>query len=287
MQVVVLMAGSGKRFADARYKDPKPLIKVHGHPMVEYVVKLFPGEEDFLFICRNGRLRETNLGEVLRALAPNGKVVGIDGHEDGPVVSLVEAAEYIKEGEPVIVSYCDFFMHWDYDDFKKTMLQKNPASSAVCYKGFHPHLLGSNLYAGVRATEDGEILEVREKHSFTPNKMDTWQQAGVFYFSSGGLLKKYSKKLIASSERVNNEYYVSMLYNPMIKDGLTCAIYPVEHFCQWGTPEDLAEYNKNSALAKNAGTYGEGIRVSPAIAYWREFFVKNQGFFGTNLKRHD
>jgi hypothetical protein len=43
------MAGSGARFARAGYTTIKPLIEVDGLPVIEHVVRMFPGERDFLF----------------------------------------------------------------------------------------------------------------------------------------------------------------------------------------------------------------------------------------------
>ncbi len=286
MQIIIPMVGSGERFRSAGYKEPKPLIKVHGRPIIEYVVNLFPGEENFLFIVGDEDLKKTGLKKVLFSLKPRAKVMGIASHKRGPVFTLAQSVDYIEDKEPVIVNYCDFFMYWDYGDFKKTMKKEDPASCSSCYKGFHPHLLGQNFYAGVRLDPDRQILEVREKHSFTPDKMDTWQQTGTFYFRSGELLKKYSEKLLASGESLNGEYYASLLYNPMIEDGLRCTIYPVEYFCQWGTPEDLAEYNgwadavqsglaTPTVLKLDSSRYGKQESAELALRYWQEFFFKN------------
>lgn len=37
INIVIPMAGRGSRFAKAGYIKPKPLIDVHGKPMIEYV----------------------------------------------------------------------------------------------------------------------------------------------------------------------------------------------------------------------------------------------------------
>ena len=42
MQIVVPMAGSGRRFSDAGYKLPKPLLPVAGVPMVVQAVRDLP-----------------------------------------------------------------------------------------------------------------------------------------------------------------------------------------------------------------------------------------------------
>ena len=52
MQIVIPMSGFGERFRSAGYEVPKPLIEVDGSPILEYVVNLFPGEKDFIFICK-------------------------------------------------------------------------------------------------------------------------------------------------------------------------------------------------------------------------------------------
>ena len=38
LTIVVPMAGRGSRFADAGFKDPKPLIPVKGVPMIKLVI---------------------------------------------------------------------------------------------------------------------------------------------------------------------------------------------------------------------------------------------------------
>ena len=60
LNIVIPMAGKGSRFVQAGYKDPKPLIDIYGHPMIEYVVKnLTPScEHKFIFICQKSHLEK-------------------------------------------------------------------------------------------------------------------------------------------------------------------------------------------------------------------------------------
>jgi NDP-sugar pyrophosphorylase family protein len=41
------MSGMGKRFIDAGYFDPKPLIIVEGKPIIEHIINLFPNESKY------------------------------------------------------------------------------------------------------------------------------------------------------------------------------------------------------------------------------------------------
>ena len=55
--------------------------------------------------------------------------------------------------------------------------------------------------------------------------------------------KEYCGKLVESRETLKGEYYASMVYNFMVKDGKKVWVPDcVEQFCQWGTPEDLKDY---------------------------------------------
>jgi len=42
---------------------------------------------------------------------------------------------------------------------------------------------------------------------------------------------------------VNGEFYVSLAYKPLLAAHHSVAVYPLQHFMQWGTPEDVSEYN--------------------------------------------
>lgn len=242
MQIIIPMAGQGVRFQRSGYTEPKFLIRVEGQTVIEHVIDLFPEESDFIFICNVDHLKQSDIRATLKRKRPASKIVGIPPHKSGPVVTVMAASSYIKDKDSCIVSYCDFNLYWNYQHFKETIHNSLAEGAIVSYKGFHPHLLGSNLYASVRTDLQGRVVEIREKHSFTANKMDSWQSAGIYYFKSGEILKKYFFQLIERNITCNGEYYVSLVYNLMADDHLKSIVYPIEYFCQWGTPEDLEEY---------------------------------------------
>ena len=61
-------------------------------------------------------------------------------------------------------------------------------------------------------------------------------------------IKKYFQELIEKNISVNEEFYCSLIYNLMIRDGLKIGVYELEHFMQWGTPNDLREYKEWSNI---------------------------------------
>ncbi|MBP3196008.1 MAG: capsular biosynthesis protein, partial [Butyrivibrio sp.] len=86
-------------------------------------------------------------------------------------------------------------------------------------------------------------IEIREKYSFEADKKKAKHSPGVYYFKSGAIMKKYFQALVNAGDDLNGEYYASLPYNYMVKDGLKVWVPTnVDKFCQWGTPEDLADY---------------------------------------------
>ena len=92
---------------------------------------------------------------------------------------------------------------------------------------------------------------IQEKKPFTNDRMNEYASNGTYYFRTGAIMKKYFKKLMDLEMKVKNEYYVSMVYNLLVEDGLTVNIFEIEHMLQWGTPYDLEIYQNWSNYFKN------------------------------------
>jgi len=243
MKVVIPMSGMSSRFAAAGYDIPKYLIEVDGKRVIEHIVRLYPENSEFVFIINDKHKEETDILDVLDKLVEKKEIVTIPRHKKGPVFSVSEFDELIDDDEEVIINYCDFSIYWDYRHFKGFIDAVECDGCVICYTGFHPHMLGSDNYAFCRTDENNQILEVREKQPFTDDKMSEFASAGNYYFKKGSYVKKYFKQLMDEDININGEYYVSLIYNLLIRDGLDNRVYEVPYMLQWGTPGDLDIYN--------------------------------------------
>ena len=90
-QIIIPMSGIGERFIKAKYKLPKPLIKVAGKPIIAHVIDLFPGETEFLFICNEEHLKNKyyKMKETILKYCPTGKIFPIKPHKKGPVHAIL------------------------------------------------------------------------------------------------------------------------------------------------------------------------------------------------------
>jgi NDP-sugar pyrophosphorylase family protein len=251
MKVIIPMSGIGKRFLNAGYLDPKPLIEVDGVPMIYHVIDLFPGETDFTFICNDEHLEQTRMREILLKKIPTATIVSvpIEGRK-GPVHAVSFIFDQILDNEEVIVSYCDYGTQWRYNDFLQDMRRLEADGGIASYIGFHPHMLGSDNYAFMRHT-DLWVTDIQEKKPFTTDKMLEYASNGTYYFRSGVLVKKYFQMLMDLDMNLNGEYYVSLVYKLMIQDSLKVRIFEIEKMLQWGTPNDLEIYKIWSQFFSN------------------------------------
>lgn len=251
VQLVIPMSGVGKRFIDAGYADTKSLIVVDGKSIIQHVVELFDSPDDVIFICNELHLRDTNMRDVLELISPNCKILSVPNeNRKGPVDAVNQVAEHIDDGREVIVSYCDYGTSWNYAKFLKETREANSDGAIACYTGFHPHMLGSDNYAFVKM-EGSRAVAVQEKKPFTNNKMSELASNGTYYFKNGNILKKYFRELVDLGDSINGEYYVSLVYNLLIRDKLLVTTFLIDKMLQWGTPYDLENYRSWSNYFSN------------------------------------
>lgn len=245
------MAGHSRRFKQAGYATLKPFIDIDGKPMIGRVCQMFSPDDEFIFVCNREHLLNQDYRSILENVTPVYHIIEIEPHEYGPVYSALQAEDCITDAdEPIIISYCDFTMQWDYRQFLLKSAQYEGAMPV--FRGFHPASLGNTYYAYVRSREEMEMAGLREKSSFTDNRADEFASTGVYYMDSWKTFAHYAAELLEKRSSISMELYCSLLYNPMVRDGKRVSLFEVEKFICWGTPEDLEEYR-----------------------FWSEYFVKD------------
>lgn len=261
MHIVIPMSGLGSRFAKEGYNDPKPLIRVRGKPMIEHIVNLFPGETKFSFICNNQHLANTDMRNILTAICSTSTIYEVDVNDrKGPVHAVSQIFDKINDDEEVIVSYCDYGTVWDYCKFLKEIRERGTDGAIAFYTGFHPHMLRKDNYAYSLTDDNGYLISIKEKEPWYDDKLKEKASNGCYYFKSGSILKKYFKKFMDDGITINGEFYVSLVYNYLVEDGLKVYLFEIDKMLQWGTPTDLEDYIK-------WGQYFDKLKLSSQPEY--------------------
>ena len=243
MKIIIPMSGYGERFRRAGYQVPKPLIQVNKYKMIEHVIRMFSKEDEFIFICNKDHLekKEWELEKTISESCHKYSIVPINAHKLGPVYAVLMAKDFIEKEEPVVVNYCDFSCYWDWNKFQNDVLSKKCVGAIPAYKGFHPHTLGTTNYAYIKE-ENNMLIDIKEKEPFTKNRMNEYASSGTYYFSKGEILINSFEELLKRNLNVNGEFYVSLAYKIISENYKNIYIYPLQHFMQWGTPQDLEEF---------------------------------------------
>jgi len=254
MQIVIPMSGFGERFRAKGYTKPKPLIEIDDRSIISYVVDMFPDENNLIFICNEDHLNNASYGmeSHLKSICPSATVLGISPHKLGPIHAVNQIKNYLDVSQPVVVNYCDFTCYWDWQHFKQSVNDLKVDGAIPAYRGFHPHSLGSTNYAYMKET-NYRLQDIQEKQPFTDNRMQEFASSGSYYFKSADLMYQAFDWAVENNAHVNNEYYVSVAYQYLLKNNLETLVYPLQHFMQWGTPEDVAEYLEWSKVFRRMG----------------------------------
>jgi bifunctional N-acetylglucosamine-1-phosphate-uridyltransferase/glucosamine-1-phosphate-acetyltransferase GlmU-like protein len=265
MKIIIPMAGIGERFVKAGYIDPKPLINVNGKLIIEYIVEMFDIENDeFIFVINEEHANNTKMVEILNKLVKQSEIYIIQNHKKGPVYTLKNLN--VKNDEEVIITYCDNPYLWDYNDFKQSI--KNSDGCILSHVGFHPHRLSPTFMAYIKET-NGKLIEIKEKEPYTLNPIKEHASTGTYYFAKGEYVKKYFKQLMELDINYNGEYYVTLVYNLMVNDGLNVTIYDTDYVSVFGTPEEVQNFEAWQTILKSGVNTDDELVAS--YRYWENY----------------
>lgn len=273
MKIIIPMAGTGNRFVEKGYLDPKPLIKVNNKRIIEYILELFTKEDEIIFICNENHLKETNMKEVLESLRPDGKIVSIPQHKYGPVYTIKPYFNLIKDDEEVLICYCDNPFIWNRENFISYINKNKYDGCILTHTGMHPHTLNSTKMAFLQI-KDNIVTEIKEKECYTNNPLNEHASTGAYYFNKGYYIKKYFNQLMEMDLNYSGEYYVTLVYNLLIKDSLKIGFYDTKYVTVFGTPEEVESFEAWRIIL-NSGQVKTEKDLLDCYKYWKEYHENN------------
>ena len=231
MNVLIPMAGAGKRFFDAGYIFPKPLIEVDNKPMIQWVIESLNLNANYIFIIQKEHQKKYNISSVLRILKPNCKIIELDHITEGAACTTLLAKKFINNSNPLIIANSDQYIRWNSSKAIYNFNSKNLDGAILTFEAIHPK------WSYAKCDKDGFVLEVAEKKVISKNAT-----VGVYYWKHGSDYVKSAEEMIKKNIRVNNEFYVCPVYNEFISKKKKVKIHNVEEMWGLGTPEDLNNF---------------------------------------------
>lgn len=242
MNIIIPMAGMGKRMRPHTLTTPKPMVLVAGKPIVQRMVEDIvntSGEkvEEIAFIIspKFGEEVEKNLLAIAEGLGAKGRICY--QHEPlGTAHALLSAAESLTGN--VLLAFADtlFDAKFDFDAQKDAIIwtQKVDDPSA---------------FGVVKLNDKGEIEAFVEK----PAEFVSDQAIiGVYYFKDGENLKKELQRLIDEDIKLKGEYQITDAMDHMLKKGMKFYTDQVQEWLDCGNKDATVFTNQRILELKQA-----------------------------------
>lgn len=218
LNIVMPMAGRGKRFADAGYGTPKPLLPLHGRPMTEVVIdNLRPARPHrFVFLILREHAAAFGFDRHLKNWAPGSEVVYVESVTQGAACTVLLARHLIDTADPLMIANCDQWVDADVNEYLDTLDREAADGLIMTMWADDPK------WSFVRFGPSGGVTEVVEKQVVSNEAT-----VGVYNFRRGRDFVRAADAMIAQDLRVNGEFYVAPAYNPLIAEGQKVVVHNV------------------------------------------------------------
>lgn len=220
MKAVILAAGRGIRMRPLTLKTPKPLLKVNGKPILDYILESFPPEiEEVIIVVKYlGTQIKKHIGKKNRGM----KVKYVWGSDKGGAYSFIAAKKYLKN---------ERFLFIYGDEIPSPVDIKNCLVGDLSILVFKTQKPQTNGIAYLR--KDGTIGKIIEKPK---NSKSNLAVDGVMVLNTD--IFTYSPTLI------KGEYYFSTMVNAFIHDHKVFPVGARNFIGDITAPHDLVRIGK-------------------------------------------
>lgn len=227
LQVVIPMAGKGKRFKDADYAFPKPLLKVGEKTMIECVIESVPTHNDLYLVVR--KEMSDWLGTLKCVSDGNVKLIFSRDETCGAACTMILTRNYLDPNQPLLILDSDTIFT---SEALSTYLTYCQLSSRVANVYTFPSV--ERHFSYVSLDGDGLVSRVKEKEQISNHAI-----AGAYWFASSKLFMDAALSLIIYGEKQKGEFYISGVLQELVSNGQLVGAFEgkLADFNCLGTPE--------------------------------------------------
>jgi glucose-1-phosphate thymidylyltransferase len=261
MNLVIPMAGQGKRMRPHTLLTPKPLIPVGGKPIVQRLVEDIanmctePIEEIGFIIGDFGSEVEQQLIGIAEQLGAKGRIFYQEealgtGH-------AIYCAEPLLDG-PVIVAFADTLFRADF--------KIDPSLEGMIWV---KKIDDPSQFGVVKVNDQGLITDFVEKPKQYVSDLAI---IGIYFFGDGAHLKKELQYLMDNKVVKGGEYQLTDALENMKQQGVGFRPGTVDHWMDCGnknatveTNRMLLEFEKGSDLIHQGATIKDSVIIQPVM----------------------
>ena len=239
IHLIMPMGGGGTRFGNKGFDLPKPLISLQGMPFffwaVQSVLKRIE-VEDIIFVVLQEHVDNFDIDKKIWKFYPNAYIQIIPQVLNGPVFTCCEGIKQVDDDKPIVFNDCDHaFISSKFEHFCKSGVIKSVDGALLTFKSDNP------AYSYVRFDVTGRVIGTIEKQVVSKEAI-----CGAYYFRSKNVFVE------AVANYLNNctykEFFVSGVYNEMVKRNKNIVTFPIDEHITFGTPEEYGKVINDKRL---------------------------------------
>lgn len=236
IHLIMPMGGAGSRFFNDGFVLPKPLIEINDKPFFYWATKSiskYVDLADITFVILQEHINNFNIDDKILKYFPDANIVAIPRVLNGAVLTCMEGIKEINDDNPIVFNDCDHLFYCSL-------------FNEYCNNGNFDKIDGALLtfisedpkFSFLELDDNDNVIRTVEKEAISNKAI-----CGAYYFKNKNIFLNNANQYL--NECNYSEYFVSGVYNTMIKNKLIIKNFTVDSHLPFGTPEEY-EIAKNS-----------------------------------------
>lgn len=195
----------------SEFQYPKPLIDLHGKPLIEYVIEnisSIKGINNIYFIVNEATCSKYHLDNTISLLSEKAKIIYLKNTTSGAVCSVLMAIDEIAKAEECVIVNSDQILITDLNRHINQFKNDDLDAGVITFNSVHPRW-SYVLMDKVKA------VQFAEKNPISKNAI-----AGFYYFKTFEQFVSNACKTIIDDDQLDGKFYVSSVLNQFILSGL-------------------------------------------------------------------
>ena len=229
IHLIMPMGGSGSRFSEHGFLQPKPLIPLNGKPFfywaTQSIAKFVP-LESLTFVVLREHITGFGIDQEILRYYPDARIRVLEHVLNGAVLTCLAGVEDIHDDSPVLFNDCDHsFLCRAFYEYAGAQREERCDGALLTFPSHDPK------FSFVRFDESKKAIGTVEKCAVSNQAI-----CGAYYFKSKFVFEAAAKQYL---ERCTyKEFFVSGVYNIMAEKGAEIRTFSVDMHLPFGTPEE-------------------------------------------------
>lgn len=271
MKVIIPLAGKGTRLRPHTHLVPKPMLKIAGKPVMDYILEdleKLGGVEQVVYIT--GHLKEKVEAHARTKFAALPAVFVEQTVQDGTAGAVKLAQPYVDQD--VLIIFVDTIFETDL-----SVIRNTDADGIIWVKEVEDY----QRFGVVVTDADGNMTQIVEKPTTPISKR---ANIGLYYIKNWKLLFEGIDYVLTQPQN-KGEYYLTDAFQYMIDKGAKIKVVDVEGWYDAGKLDTLLETNRivlEKGAARRPAHVEMGVTIHDPV-YIEDNVTLSQSVIGPNV----